>query len=117
MFRRIVLSCVVGDIFLYVSKDRIVLCRRDIVLYVSKDRIVLCRRDIILYVSMDRIVLCRRDIILCVSKDPIVLCRRGIVLYVSKGRNAFTFRVKQSKKNLRRLNGFLYLVHKITVVY
>jgi len=38
----------------------------------------------------------------------VTLCHRGIVLYVSKDGSptAFTYRVKQSKKNLRRLNGF-----------
>lgn len=38
----------------------------------------------------------------------VTLCRRGIVLYVSKDSRptAFTYRVKESKKNRRRLNGF-----------
>jgi hypothetical protein len=36
----------------------------------------------------------------------VTLCRRDIVLYVSKGRSTFNFRVKQPKKNLRRLDGF-----------
>lgn len=54
------------------------------------------------------VTLCRRG--LYVSKDRTVLCRRGIVLYVLKGRSAFTFRVKQSKKNLRRLDGFFISV-------
>jgi len=38
----------------------------------------------------------------------VTLCHRGIVLYVSKDGSptALTYRAKQSKKNLRRLNGF-----------
>jgi hypothetical protein len=38
----------------------------------------------------------------------VTLCHRGIVLYDSNDGSptAFNYRVKQSKKNLRRLNGF-----------
>jgi hypothetical protein len=90
MFRRVVLRCVVEAIVLYVSRGRTVLCRRAIVLYVSRGRTMLCRRALVLYVS----------------KGRTVLCRRAIVLYISKGHCAFIFRVKQSKKNLRRLDEF-----------